>query len=266
MSSPKHMLGRAFVLAALPLLSVPAAAQTLVEPDTTATCRWSPECSAPGATLRMVEVAREGSGRTAKVTVSPRVSGLPVGVPLTLWMRRLGEPASWIATGYALDSAGAVVCADRALHAALATTAGDGWCPAPLDSVALGIGGTMQGEPFAFAISTTDGRRSAFALVFPRPSSASVAGCGMLDARLLDAEAKAVSIVGHGFAPSSRVTTESRSGKETVPGEVTTDSAGRFAAIVMPGTRGGRGGEASFTARTGACEVTLTYPWGRAAR
>ena len=260
---PLRLATLALLAAAVPSL---AAAQTLVEPDTAGGCSWLPECSAPGASLRLQEVAREGSGRDARVTVSPRVSGLPVGEPLTLWMRRVGEPASWIATGYALDASGAVVCADRGRHAALAATAGTGWCPAPLDSLTLGIAGAMHGEPFAFAVATADGGRAAYALVYARPAIASVAGCGTLEAQVVDREAKAVSIVGRGFAASARIATESRSGKETLPGEVTADSTGRFVAVVMPGARGGRGGDATFTARSGACEVTLAYPWGRAAR
>jgi hypothetical protein len=82
----------------------------------------------------------------------------------------------------------------------------------------------------------------------------------------MDGDAKTVAIVGRGFAPSVEVATESRSGKETLPASVATDSTGRFVAIVMPGTRGGRGGDAAFTARVAGCEVTLSYPWGRAAR
>jgi hypothetical protein len=181
-------------------------------------------------------------------------------------MRRTGLDAQWIATGWALDSAGAVVCADRARHPALAATAGTGWCPAPLDSITLGVGDAMQGEGFAFAVSTADGGRSAFALVVPRPVTASVPGCGTLEARVVDPEAKAIAIAGSGFAPSAPVTTESRSGRETVVGQVTSDTAGRFLAIVTPGTGGGRGGDARFTARAAGCEVALTYPWGRAAR
>lgn len=254
---------------ALVILAAPGTAlraQTLTPPDTTEGCQWTPECSTPGATLHMAELSRAGSGRGTKVTVSPRVSGLRAGVPLTFWMRPTGQPAQWIATGYELDSAGAVVCADRTRHAALAETAGTGWCPVPLDSISLGVGDAMQGEGFAFAVSSTDGRQAAYALVVPRPVTASVPGCGTLDVRVLDADAKAVSITGRGFAPSSQVATESRSGKETVPGQVTSDSTGRFVAIVMPGARGGRGGEAAFTARAAGCEVTLRYPWGREAR
>lgn len=254
---------------ALAILVAPgtaARAQTLTPPDTTEGCRWSPECSAPGATLHMVELSRAGSGRGTKVMVSPRVSGLPIGVPLTFWMRSTGQEAQWIATGYALDSAGAVACADRSRHAALAATAGSGWCPAPLDSISLGVGDAMQGEGFAFAVATTDGRQAAYSVVVPRPVSASVPGCGTLDARVLDAEAKSVAITGRGFAPLAQVATESRSGKESVPGQVTSDSTGRFVAVVIPGARGGRGGEAAFTARAAGCEVTLTYPWGRSAR
>lgn len=256
----------ALSVALLATLVSPVGAQTLTPPDSTVGCQWLPECSAPGATLRMVELSRSGSGRDTRLGVSPRISGLPSGVPLTFWMRRLGQEPQWIATGYELDAAGAVACADRARHAALATEAGTGWCPVPLDSISLGIGGAMQGERFAFAFSTLDGAHSAYAVVVPRPVTASVAGCGTLDAHVVDAEAKVVSITGQGFAPAAQVATESRSGKETVPGQVTTDSAGRFVAVVMPATRGGRGGEAAFTARAAGCEVTLAYPWGRAAR
>ena len=242
------------VPAALAAFSAPAAAQTLTPPDTTQGCRWMPECSAPGASLRMLEVARSGSGRGTKVSVSPRVSVLPIGEP------------QWVVTGYALDAAGAVVCADRERHAALSGTAGTGWCPVALDSISLGVGDAMTGEAFAFAVATADGRRSAYAVVVPRPATASAPGCGTLEAQLMDGDAKTVAIVGRGFAPSAEVVTESRSGKETLPGSVVADSTGRFVAIVMPGTRGGRGGDAAFTARAAGCEVTLSYPWGRAAR
>jgi hypothetical protein len=35
---------------------------------------------------------------------------------------------------------------------------------------------------------------------------------------------------------------------------------------VTPGQKGGRGGDATFTARTASCELTISYPWGRSAR
>jgi hypothetical protein len=155
-----------------------------------------------------------------------------------------------------------MTCADRSKHASLASAAGTGWCPVPLDSMRLTIGDAMQGEPFAFAISTPDGRQTPYAVVTPRPVVASTPGCGTLDARVIDPDAKAVTILGRGFPPSATLTTTSVSGRETVPGTVTADPTGRFIAVAMPGQRGGRGGDASFTARSSACEVTITYPWG----
>jgi hypothetical protein len=265
-SVSSRALRGALLLASFAALPAVSAAQTLTPPDTAQGCEWAPECSASGVTLRMAELSRSGKGRGTKVAVSPRVSGFPAGVPFTLWMRRTGGDAQWIATGYALDSVGAASCADRARHAALAATAGTGWCPAPLEQISLDVGDAMQGESFAFAASTEDGRLSAYAVVVPRPVTVATPGCGSLDARVVDAEAKAIAITGRDFAPSARITTESRSGKDVVAGEVNSDSTGRFVAIVMPGTAGGRGGEAAFVARSGSCEVTLSYPWGRAAR
>ena len=247
-------------------LSSAASAQTLTPPDSTSPCRWTAECSAPGTSLRMQERSRAGDGRGAKVTVTPKVAGFPAGTPLTFWAKRIGQPAQWYVTGYTVDANGSVTCADKSQHAALASTAGDGWCPVPLDSLALTIGDAMQGEPFAFAMSTPDGRQTAYAVVFPRPVQASAPACGSLEASVVDAEAKAIAIVGRGFQPSAQVTTSSTSGKETIPGSVTADSTGRFVAIVTPGQRGGRGGDATFTARTASCELTVSYPWGRSAR
>ena len=243
-----------------------AAAQTLTPPDTTASCRWMPDCSAPGTSLEMAEVSRSGSGRGTKIVVSPRVAGFPVGAPLTFWMRRIGEQPKWLVAGSALDAGGAVTCADRTQNAALAELAGDGWCSVPLDSIRLTLGGTMHGEPFEFAISTADGRQSAFAVVVPRQSVASVPACGTIESRVIDAEANAVTIAGRGFPASSSLTTESVSGKGKVPGAVTTDSTGRFIAVVTHATRGSRGGDASYIVRTESCQVTLQYPWGRSAK
>ena len=256
------------VLAVTLLAALPAAAraQTLTPPDSTSSCRWMDECSTPGTSLRMVEHSRTGSGRDTKVAVTPRVSGFPAGTPLTFWGKRIGQPAQWYVTGYTVDASGAVTCADRAQHSALATTVGDGWCPVPLDSLRLTVGDAMQGEGFAFAMSTPDGRQTAYAVVVPRPIRASAPACGSLEATVVDAEAKAISITGRGFPASATVTTSSTSGKETIPGSVTADSTGRFVAIVTPGQRGGRGGEASFTAGAGPCELTIAYPWGRSAR
>ena len=239
----------------------PAHAQTLTPPDTA--CAWRPECSASGATLTMAELSRTGSGRDARVTVAPRVAGFPVGVPLTFWMRKLDGRPQWLATGYTLEPSGNVVCADRGAHAAVADAAGTGWCPTPLDSIDMTLGGSMEGEPFDFAFSTVDGRTSAFASVVPRPAAAGVAGCGTLEARLIDADGRAVSILGSGFAPNVELTTESVRGKERLPGSVRTNDAGRFVGVV---TFQGRGGDASYTVRTASCEITLPYHWGRAAR
>jgi hypothetical protein len=241
-------------------------AQTLTPPDSTTGCQWMAECSAPGTSLRMEERSRTGSGRGTKVAISPRVTGFPAGTPLTFWGKRIGQAAQWYVTGYTIDSNGMVTCADRAQHAALASTAGTGWCPVPLDSLSLSVGDAMEGEPFAFAISTPDGRQAAYAVVVPRPIVVSTPACGSLEATVVDADAKAISIVGRGFPAGAQVTTSSTSGKETIPGSVATDSTGRFVAIVTPGVKGGRGGSASFVARTGDCEVTVSYPWGRSAR
>lgn len=256
------VVATAFVIAA----PVGAGAQTLTPPDTTSSCQWMAECSAPGTSLRMEERSRTGKDRGTKVAITPRVSGFPVGTPLTFWGKRVGQPAQWYVTGYTIDANGTVACADRAQHAALASTAGTGWCPVPLDSLSLTVGDAMQGEPFAFAISTPDGKQAAYAVVVPRPVQASAPGCGTLEATVVDADAKAVSIIGRGFPAAAQVTTSSTSGKETVPGSVTADATGRFVAIVMPGERGGRGGDASFTARAPGCELTISYPWGRSAR
>ena len=241
-------------------------AQTLAPPDSSAACRWMAECSAPGTSLRMEELSRTGSGRGTKVAITPRVGGFPAETPLTFWGKRVGQAEQWYVTGYTTDANGSVTCADRAQHAALASTAGTGWCPVPLDSLALTVGDAMQGEPFAFAISTPDGRQTAYAVVVPRPVQASSPGCGSLQATVVDPDAKAISIVGRGFPASAQVTTSSTSGKETITGSVTADTTGRFAAIVAPGERGGRGGDASFTARGAGCELTISYPWGRSAR
>lgn len=255
--------GRIALASALALaLAAPARAQTLTPPDTTAGCQWQAECSAPGATLRMAELGRAGSGRGAKVDVVPRVAGLAAGVPFTLWMRRLGQGPQWVATGWALDAVGTVACADRARYAELAATAGTGWCPAPLDSLRLTIGGAMEGEPFAFAVSTPDGRTSAYDVVVPRPVTASAPGCGTLDLQLIAPDARTVRILGTGFPPSAAIATESVRGRDRATGQVTSDSAGRFVAIV---TLNGRGGDASYTARTERCAVTLPYRWGKAA-
>ena len=240
-----------------------ARAQTLTPPDSTVGCRWRAQCSAAGTSLRMAELSRTGSGREAKVTVAPRISGFAEGAPLTFWMRKLDGRAQWLATGYALDASGNVVCADRAANAAVATTAVTGWCPTPLHSVEMTLGGSMEGEPFDFAFSTLDGKRSAFATVVPRPVVATVPGCGTLEARLADPEARVVTILGSGFAPNVELAIESERGKEKLPAKVPTDEQGTFVGIV---TFQGRGGDASYTARTGACEITLPYHWGRAAR
>ena len=263
-ASPRALVRAAVAFTFLATVSAVSNAQTLTPPDTTTGCRWMETCSAPGTTLRMEEISRTGVGRDAKVVVTPRVTGFPAGTPLTFWAKRIGRQPQWYVTGYALDAAGAIGCADRAQHAALATTAADGWCPVPLDSLRLTVGDAMQGESFAFAIATPDGRQTAYAVVVPRPVVATVPACGTLEARVADPEAKVVSIVGHGFPASTRFTTASKSGKETVPGAVTADSTGRFVAIVTPGS--GRGGDATFTASAGACEVSLSYPWGRSAR
>ena len=244
-------------------------AQTLTPPggsDTasTAGCRWSGECSAPGTALRMEEVSRTGTDRKASVVVSPRATGFAPGEPLTFWMRRLGGGSQWLATGIALDSAGRAGCADRARHAALAAQAGDGWCPLPLDSLRLTVGGAMRGEPFDFALATTDGRIAAYSTVYPRPIASEAAGCGRLWASLVDARGTAVRIHGSGLAPSTRFTTESRSGAEVSTGEITTDAHGNLPpVIVLPGVKGKRGGEATWTAKAAACTLTLAYPWGR---
>jgi hypothetical protein len=264
-SLPTLVVRLATVAAGTAFLALPANGQKLTKPDTTG-CSWRAECSAPGTTLRMVEISRTGRDRGTRIALAPRVGGFPAGVPLTLWMRRIDGVAQWIVTGYSIDDTGAVTCADKARHASLAETAGAGWCPMPLDSVSFSIGEAMQGEAFSFAMSTSDGRQSAFATVVPRPLTASIPGCGALDARVVDAEATAMAITAQGFPPLTSLTTISVSGRETVAGTARTDSAGRFVSVIMPGVRGSRGGEASYTVSTGSCEVKITYPWGRAAR
>ena len=256
----------ALAISLLAGLATASNAQTLIPPDSTSACQWMAECSSAGVSLRMEERSRTGKDRGTKVAITPRVSGFPAGTPLTFWGKRIGQPAQWYVTGYALDPSGKVICADRAQHASLASTAGTGWCPVPLDSLSLTVGDAMAGEPFAFAISTPDGTQAAYAVVVPRPITATAAGCGTLEATVVDAEAKAISIIGRGFPAGAQVTTSSTSGKETVAGSVVADSTGRFVAIVTPGQRGGRGGDASFTAKAGTCELTLNYPWGRSAR
>jgi hypothetical protein len=120
----------------------------------------------------------------------------------------------------------------------------------------------MEGEPFAFSVSTADGRQSAYAVVVPRPVPTAAMGCGALDAQLLDPDARVVRIDGRGFPASTQLATASVRGRDKEAGAVRTDSSGRFTAIVYSN---GRGGDASYTAQTGACAVTLPYRWGRSA-
>ena len=257
-----HMMRSLAAAAAFVALGNGAGAQTLTPPDTATRCQWSVECSAPGTTLRMSEVARTGSGRAVKIDVSPRASGFPAGAPLTLWIRRVDVAPAWVVAGYAIDSSGKAVCAERAANAAMASIARDGWCSAPLDSLSLTLGGAMEGEPFAFALSTADGRHSAYAVVVPRPVIATVAGCGTLDAQLVTQDARTIRVLGTGFTPATGLTTESIRGGDKAAGQVTTDSSGRFVAIV---TSNGRGGDATYTVRNPSCAVTLPYHWGKSA-
>ena len=265
MNAISRLAAAGLALACVPALS----AQSLTPPGgsdtaTSTGCRWSVECSAPGATLRMEEVSRTGTDRKASVVVTPRAAGFAAGEPLTFWMRRLGGGSQWVATGIALDSAGRAGCADRTRHAALATQAGDGWCPVPLDSLRLTVGGAMRGEPFDFALATSDGRVAAYSTVYPRPVMADIPSCGRLWVSLVDARGTAVRIHGSGLAPSTRYTTESRSGAESLTGEATTDAQGNLPPIIVtPGVKGKRGGEATWTAKAGECTLAISYPWGR---
>ena len=134
------------------------------------------------------------------------------------------------------------------------------------DSIRFTVGDAMHGEPFEFAISTANGRTAAYAAVVPRPSIVSVEGCGTVESRIIDADGRAMLVLGHGFTPSRRFVTESMSASELVSGGVIADSTGRFTAVVMPGRPDARGGEASYSVRTGPCQVTLRYPWGRSAK
>ena len=250
-------LAAAIGLAALPSL---AAAQAAAD----SACGWNARCSAPGATLSVVEVARAAKGgRGTEVTYRVSARGLPAGPAYTLWMRRVDGAAQWIVAGYAADPSGGLRCADRAAFAELAKQAGNGWCPIPLDSITFGLNSMVPGESVDFALRAHDGSAGAYTRVVPHPVQSSADGC-TLSMVVTDPAFKSVLVSGSGFVPGEQVRTVSTSGKESVDGSATVGADGSLTpAIVMPAVKGsGRGGEAAYEVIGSKCTVRLPYSWG----
>ena len=216
----------------------------------------------------MREVKREGKDPATKVFVEPVVSGFPPGAVLAFAVRPAGGKQQTIATGYVTDSAGAIVCGDRAAHADLAAGLGGAWCPTAWANLGIVVGSTRPAEPMHFMAYTIDaahpGHR-AYATVIARPLRAVQDGC-TLEAELVMPPHGYV-MEGWGFQPSDSVRYESRSGKGVAGGVFVADSVGWLPpAYVVPGIQGKKGGQATHEVVSSTCRVTLKYPWGDASR
>ena len=250
------------VVVLVSLLSRPAAAQGSASAPG---CGWDTRCSTAGATLAAVEVERTSQPkRGTVVTYRLNASGLPAGPAYTLWMRRVDGKEQWIVAGYASDSAAGLRCADRADHPDLAKQAGDGWCPMPIDSIALAFASMVPGESVDFALRSQDGATAAYARVVPHPVEAKADGC-VLSSRVVGTSFRSVAISGSGFVAGEQVRTVSVSGEESIAGTETVSPDGTMLVMMLPAAKGAaRGGEATYEVAGSRCTVKLNYKWGKA--
>jgi hypothetical protein len=200
------------------------------------------------------------------VTYRLEAKGFPEGKQYTLWNKLSGEATPQVfLTGFVVDGlSGRILCPGASFPPSkqeVDQRMQKRQCPLPLDHLNLNAYRYHKGEPYEYALISTDQAVRGFAKTFPFPLEARDGSCQLHAERIYPS--RAVAIEGKGFVPGEKVSTMSESSGEVLPSTETVSDEGELAVhIVDPGVIGRRGGTAQFRVVAKSCQLTLEYAWG----
>jgi hypothetical protein len=221
-------------------------AQTVPPPD-----QWGEHHNSPGATLSYKETARSLLNGKTVVTYNLFASGLPTDGQYVLSTVIIG--ATPIKVGEVrLTEEGKIVnaTADPAHN----IVAGE---PFVINLLA------PKGQPFQFAVVSTDERSRAFTRIIPFPIEADTGPCHLSVEEIIPAYA-GILIHLSGLQSNETVVLKCNCGKKGYETKGTADEKGIFKAAVETGVKGKQSGTFEFELKAQSCKVGMQIPWGRA--
>lgn len=215
---------------------------------------WGAPMSTPGSTLELREMGRERSGDRTVVTYRIYGHGLPTDQVYTLVRWPLNGQPEAVLSGVTLGQDAMAICSG----------AGPQFCgdsATPNDPIDLKTFGG-KGEPFRIALEAQDHQHRTAASIAPFPVKAESKGCS-LESILIMPNAEAILIQVFGFAPNASVEFISDSSGEKRSQKETADATGHLKFVVLPYKEGLDDGTDTIQPSNGACQPSLTVPWGK---
>lgn len=182
------------------------------------------------------------------ITYNLYESGLPKAKHYALWNLNLGLKPRQLTDAYLNDNGKVVnVLADVNRHVA----------EDPIDLVVFG----GKGEPFQFAIISSDGQFRAFTEIVPFPIEQTEGPCH-LSAIEAGPNYSGVIMRLTGLQPNEELQINSQSDKQSAQSKSKADDQGRYNTVFFPIIKGMRSGIARFSLVSNSCKVHLEFPWG----
>jgi hypothetical protein len=119
-----------------------------------------------------------------------------------------------------------------------------------------------NGEPLRFLLRSKDNKVFIPGTLVPYPIASTNNGC-KLEARLADAEGRAILIYGDGFSPNSEVPVQSDSSGEIKVSKQSVDTNGHVQFIELPFVSGKDSGILKDSISAKDCTVLVSIPWGK---
>jgi hypothetical protein len=224
-------------------------AQRLVQQLVSMHAGWA-KVSTPGASVQIKEVLRQGAVREYHFFVS----GLPDDALYTMveWPVTAREPSTEL-EGISIGKDGIVMCAGRSPE-----QCGD---PKKPDDPIEFILQPVRGEPFRFALISSDSQYKIAFIIVPEPIQSEDKGCHIDVVRLLP-KFETAYVSGSGFSPAADVHFDTRSYNEEHPLTATADSHGNLHFALMPFVAGHDHGTTTLKALEDTCGPELKFDWG----
>jgi hypothetical protein len=209
---------------------------------------WKTMLSSPGASVKVKEVARQGS----VVQYHLYVSGLPSDKLYTAvsWPVTQAKPSP-VMEGVSLGKDGIVMCAGR-----IPEQCGDS---SKKDDPIEFTFSAAKGEPYRLALVAGDDKVAV--VIVPDPIMAKDKGCTLSVERLLP-HFEVTYIAGSGFPPNSDVSFDMESYGERHLVSTKTDSEGNLQFALLPFVSGHHKGTTAIKGAGTTCSPSIKFEWG----
>lgn len=214
--------------------------------------------SSPGVEFVLEETGRTRlSDNAQEVTYRLLASGFPQGKTYSLWFNRIGEESKRLVNKLYVDDSGVMTAQE------LQPGVDVPFLPAPLATVLpLTVDHFQPGEPVSLRLVSEDRQISGYGKAIPVPIEDRDGSCHLY-LELMTPDRMTYAAWGKGFAPNEELITESRSNGDVIRSERNAESDGGFLEILLPATKRGSQGSATFSVTGTSCSLRVEYDWGR---